>query len=690
MKRKFNQNYQVRIIFIIALVILFIPYSFGQIGFDNTTMQLPNNDKSWLVAVEIGDVNNDGLNDIVVAARYNSQINEQNIYIYKQLPEGGLSEPVKLPYSEGRFSPIISDIEIADLNNDGLNDIAILYQTQKVDLNDDGSITIINKEMLSIFYQQADGSFGDIQDLPVNMQLNSGIKCGDLNNDGLIDIIGYSYANNSYQIFYQKPEGGFSLTEIPSTLTIYCDSSCPNLIEIGDLNGDGLNDIARIYTSEIEIFFQKEGVGIHADNSIILTDLQHREFSKLAIGDVNNDGKNDIVATSGGNRPNANIIIFYQTENGIFSPLNTKVIETYDIPVPIFIVDFNCDGNNELVVGHNAWGSITTYEKSVTGEYDSYVRYPSSSYYFNPFSMAIGDINNDNRPDIVSVEQNGLINILYNTSKPLTFDKIENKIRDLTVETNTTTETNIVYETLFDENTVCPLNTFYKLDITETFENTHYKGDTIRIREGFLCSAYIDSLKIPFHYIESKLIKSDTIKTLANNNWLQAFVFEPNLAANADTTVIYIGSNTCWDVSCDQDWLQFDIYSGEKSAYILITVVPNESETNRIANITITGDNVSPTTISITQSGAGTNNITDVTTNPDFYINPTTKKLIITKVDLSETVKAKIYDLSGKIVWIENLKSTPIEIDLNSLIQGVYVLTFEFSNRRIGHKIIIH
>ena len=672
-------------------MILFIPYSFGQIGFDNITMQLPNDDKSWLVAVEIGDVSNDGLNDIVIAARYNNTIKEQNIYIYKQLSERGLSEPIKIPYSEGHFSPIISDIEIADLNNDGLKDIAILYQTQKVDLNDDGSITIINNEMLSILYQQVDGRFGDIQDLPVLLQLNSGIKCGDLNNDSLIDIIGYSYANNSYQILYQKPEGGFYLTEIPSTLTNYCNSSCPNLIEIGDLNGDGLNDIARIYTSEIEIFFQKEGVGIHTDNALVLThSMSYSSFSKLAIGDVDNNGKNDIVATFGGNRPNANIIIFAQTENGVFSPSNTKVIQTYDIPVPIFVVDFNCDGNNELVVGHNAWASISTYEKSVTGEYDSYVIHPSSSYYFNPFSMAIGDINNDNRLDVVSVEQNGIISILYNISKPLTFDKIESEIRNLTIETSTTTKNSIVYDTIFDENSACPLNTLYKLDITETFENTRYKGDTIKIREGFLCSEYVDSLKIPFDYIESKLIKSDTIKSLANINWLNAFVYESNLTADADTSFIYISSNTCWTVSCDQDWLQFDTHSGEMSAYIRVTAVSNELETNRIANISITGDNVSPITISITQSGAGTNNITDVAINPDFYINPTTKKLIITKVDLSETVKAKIYDLSGKTVWIENLKSTPIEIDLNSLIQGVYILTFEFSNRRIGHKIIIH
>lgn len=661
MKRKFNQNYQLHAICIIVLIALSIPYSFGQIGFDNVTIQIPNT-TSGLEAVEIGDVNNDGLNDIVIAAQQDNVTAEYNIYIYKQFPEGGLSEPLKLPYPGGYY--YISDLEIADLNNDGLTDIAILY-----------------KGKVGIFYQQADGSFNDIQDW-TGPDYYNGIRCGDLNNDGLIDIIGYS--NRSYQILYQKAEGGFSLTTIPTTIT-NANAFFRNQIEIGDLNGDGLNDIVRIYATQIEILFQKAGYGINTDNAIVLAQPDFY-FSKATIGDVNNDGKNDIIATGGGNY--GAIIIYSQTDNGNFSNSNFKKISAYDIPTPVFVVDFNCDGDKEIVVGHSGWHAITTFEKSMTGEYSSYVRYPSL-YYSTPFTMAVGDINNDSRTDVVAVGQNGQINILYNTSKPLTFNKIDIEINNLSIKTDTIEKTRTVYEPIIDLNTECPKNDFYKFTITESFENKHYKGDSLKIRHGFLCSEYIDSLEIPFDYINKKLIKSDTIKSIINLDILEAFVYESNLEADDIVNYMYVKSNICWNLSCDQDWLQFSTSSGNKDTYITVTVIPNESSIERIANITISGGGVLPIPISITQSGTITNNISDIVVMPDFYINSTTKKLIITKTDLSEIVKVKLYDLSGKIVLTENLRNIPIEIDLSSLMQGVYVLVFDFPDRRAEYKILV-
>ena len=56
---------------------------------------------------------------------------------------------------------------------------------------------------------------------------------------------------------------------------------------------------------------------------------------------------------------------------------------------------------------------------------------------------------------------------------------------------------------------------------------------------------------------------------------------------------------------------------------------------------------------------------------------------------MSETTKVMLYDLSGKIVLIENPRRTPTEIDLSPLMKGVYVLTLEFSGRRVKHKILV-
>ena len=662
---------------IIVLMALSLSYSFGQIGFNNIRFQIPNNSTSTLEAVAIGDVSNDGLNDIVIGANWDNITGKHYIYIYKQLPEGVLAEPIILPFPG--FFGYVSGVEIADLNNDGLNDITMLYDYDGI---------------VGVFYQQVDGSFSDIQEYTGVGNWYSSIRCGDLNNDGLIDIIGYNLSDKSYRILYQKPEGGFSLKTIPTTLTD-TDAFSPNIIEIGDLNGDGLNDIARIYQNRMEILFQKKDVGIQTDNAIELThpNLQGSDISKITIGDINSDGKNDIVATFGGNSGlqlgGARVLLFYQTDSGVFNAENAKILYAYDIPVPVFIVDLNCDGDNEIVVGHSGWTAITTYEKSITGEYDSYVIYPSL-YYMTTTTMAVGDINGDSRPDVVAVGQNGEISILYNISKPLIFDKIDIKINNISVKPDTTEIIRTVYEPIIDLNSVCPKNDFYKFIITDSLENMHYKGDSLKIRHGFVCSEYyIDSLIIPFDYINTKLLKSDTIKSIINVDKLNAFVFKSNLAADDIENYMYVESNICWNLSCDQDWLQFDNSSGDKDTFIIVTVTPNESEIKRIANIIVTGDNVPPVTIFITQLGTGTNSITEIAVNPDFYINSTTKKLIITKTDLREIVKVRLYDLSGKIVLTENSRNIPTEIDLSSLMQGVYVLTLEFSDRRAEHKILI-
>lgn len=647
----------------IMSVILFVQNIYGQINFRNTTIQIPNT-TSTLEAVKIGDVNNDGLNDIVVAAQQDDITKEYNIYIYEQNSDGTLSTPIKLSYP-GDY-PYISDLEIADLNNDKLNDIAILY---------DGKV--------GVFYQLASGGFSAIQNYTGPDGYN-GIRCGDLNNDGLVDIVGYS--NTAYKILYQKPEGGFSVTNIPTTMT-NANAYFRNQIEIGDLNGDSLNDIVKIYNYRIEVLFQKPGSGISTDNAIILTQPDQMSFEKVTIGDVNNDGKNDIIATVGGNT--GQVIIYYQTGNGQFSEANSKALKAYDCPAPVFAVDFNCDGNKELVVGHSGWYAITTYEKSATKDYNSYTKYPSL-YYSTPFTMAVGDINGDKRPDVVAVGQSGMINILYNISKPLNFDKIDMSIKNLSIKTDTTLTTNTVSIPIISTSSGCKKNRANKLVINSTLENKQFTGDSIKVRYAYLCSPYIDTLNIPFNYTNSRIIKCDTIASMVNLDRLEASLYKHILSATDTINYIYVKANICWNLSSDQDWIQPSINYGNLDTYITLSITPNILTTSRTATIAIVGDSISPIYIPITQSGTNQfNNIPNLLSlGFNIYPNPTTDKLIITNDYPSEITEVKIYDLTGKIVLTDQMKTTKTEIDLTKLTQGVYMVQIETSRKIIRTKIM--
>lgn len=648
----------------IASIILFVQDIYGQINFRNTTIQVPNI-TSTLEAVEIGDVNNDGLNDVVVASQQDDITKEYNIYIYKQNLDGMLSAPEKLAYPGGY--PYISDLEIADLNNDKLNDIAILY---------DGKV--------GIFYQLSNGGFSSIQNFTGPVHSN-GFRCGDLNNDGLNDIVGYS-TTASYKILYQKPEGGFSLTKIPTTMTNANAGFC-NQIEIGDLNGDNLNDMVKIYYYRIEILFQKVGAGMTTENAIILTLPDQLLFQKVTIGDVNNDGKNDIIATYGGNY--GRVVIYYQTGNGLFSTANSKTIITYDCPTPVFAVDFNCDGNKELVVGHSGWSGITTFEKSSTQDYNSYNKYPSL-YYSTPFSMAVGDINNDKRPDVVAVGQGGKMNILYNSSKPLTFDKIGLSVENLSVKTDTTSIRNTVYTPIIDTALICKKNKTYKLIINKTFENKHFTGDSIKVRSAYLCSPYIDTLNIPFNYTNSRLLKCDTIASMINLDKLEALVYKPNLSATDTMNYIYVKTNICWNLSSDQNWIRPDTTSGNLNTYVMLTISPNTLSESRTATIIVTGDSISPVYINITQSGNNqSNGILNLESSKfSLYPNPTTDNLVISNDYLTEVAEVKIYDLTGKIVLIDKMKTSKTEINLSKLTQGIYTAQINIQGRTVRKKIV--
>ena len=129
--------------------------------------------------------------------------------------------------------------------------------------------------------------------------------------------------------------------------------------------------------------------------------------------DVNKDGKTDIVAA---NESTANVSVFIGDGTGNFG--NKKDYQAGSGPYSVAATDFNGDGNVDLIVCNSRDATIAL----LTGVGDGSFNAPKTTSLGTPntslpYQIAIGDINGDGRPDVVSaIYADQQIGITYNAN----------------------------------------------------------------------------------------------------------------------------------------------------------------------------------------------------------------------------------------------------------------------------------
>ena len=283
------------------------------------------------------------------------------------------------------------------------------------DMNGDGLDDIIcgNYDRIEIFLQTDVGITTSSYSLPTDN--SRWITIGDYNNDGLKDIAGISWSSNEVDIFLQQPDGLLVFSE-----TLSVEYAGYNDIDTGDVNNDGLDDIVVMSgqsyaVDNIGILIQSIDGGF---NEAVYYDNGRDSWgnaSGVAVGDINDDTLSDVVISYGGNKPNSWIGSFVQ--NQVTNLLN-PVIEnnSYDAPESTEISDINNDGLNDIIVLHGGWNRVGIYFQNNDGTLSSEQLYtiPYASHY-NPHGLAIGDINGDGSEDIVIADYNNGLVVLNNT-----------------------------------------------------------------------------------------------------------------------------------------------------------------------------------------------------------------------------------------------------------------------------------
>lgn len=309
-------------------------------------------------SISLGDINNDGKIDAVVA---NGRHWPETNYIFYNYGRGfNVMKPLD------NLSSTSYAAKLVDLDNDGALDI--------VEINDNAPHRIyINDGLGNFKFHSEVGEISNARNIAI----------GDLDNNGFIDFI-ITNRGQQNMICYNNGKLNFDCVKLPTKQNSTID------IAVHDLNGDSLPDLVLANRDNIanEIYINK---GKRQFEKKLDFGSGTFETRSVGIADMNNDGHLDIIT---GNINDANVIYFGNKDFTFKETLlfGSKEIDTYSIA----LADFNKDGFIDIVTGN--YLKPNTVFMSVDGKKFEEINLTNRSS--ATYCVTVGDINADGWIDI--------------------------------------------------------------------------------------------------------------------------------------------------------------------------------------------------------------------------------------------------------------------------------------------------
>jgi hypothetical protein len=197
-------------------------------------------------------------------------------------------------------------------------------------------------------------------------------------------------------------------------------------VVFADLDNDGKSDMIATNTGSgnISVFRNTSTPGV-ASFAAKLEFTAGAGTSGLSIGDLNGDGKIDIVAS---NYNSMDISIFTNTTTGATITFASKIdIPTWDVmpasgfinPLGIAINDINGDGKPDIAVANFSTSSVALFRNTTTGATPAFLRQMLTTGLTAPRELAIGDMDRDGKPDLVVSDEAGAKVLVYLNTSPV-------------------------------------------------------------------------------------------------------------------------------------------------------------------------------------------------------------------------------------------------------------------------------
>ena len=399
-------------------------------------------------AIAIGDLDGDGKPDLVVA-----NLGSNNVSVYRNTAAGGSigngSFAAKVDLATGN-SPY--SIAIGDLDGDGKSDLAI---------------TNINSSTVSVFRNTStsgsitSGSFANRVDFGTGLGPIS-VAIVDVDGDGKPDLAVANTGSNTVSVLRNTSTSGSITANSFLTRVDFPTGNTPYAVGVGDLDGDGKPDLAvpNYNANTVSILRSTAVTGrITASSFAAKVDFTTGSTpNSVAIGDYDGDGKPDLAIAN----YNSNSVSVLRNTSSIGSIGISSFADKIDFttglrPLSVTIGDLDGNGKPDMAVANIFSNSVSIFRNTAssgsigTGSFAAKVDFETGSL---PVAVAIGDLNGDGKPDLVSTNTDAnTLSVLPNADIPIpaitSFSPISARPGDTVILTgrgfNSSVSNNIVF-----------------------------------------------------------------------------------------------------------------------------------------------------------------------------------------------------------------------------------------------------
>lgn len=321
------------------------------------------------------DINSDGVLDLITGGGTDATTGYVN---------------VRLGTGNGTFGTAVSYV------NEATNTASILVD----DINRDGILDLVtagagaSSGVASIRLGRGDGTFGNVTTYSTEASSSYGAALGDLNADGILDLVttGYTGFSGSSNVRLGIGDGTFG-----TATSFSAESGISRQVRLVDFNDDGKLDMITsgrdpTVSGYVTVRLgQGNGTFATATSTLVVNTGGGSFTWGMVVADLNNDGELDVVAGSN----SASVLL--GRGDGTFSAYST-ITSVTSANIDIVAGDLNGDDILDLVTA-NLGGSTTTYIGNGDGSFKAATAHSDGS---QSRTVSLADLNADGVLDVIT------------------------------------------------------------------------------------------------------------------------------------------------------------------------------------------------------------------------------------------------------------------------------------------------